>query len=286
MFDVAVAWYLFLAGVGSGSALVSFFLDSELLRLRRASRPARIAVAFGLVAGFAMVLAGAVLLLTDLGRPERSPYVFLYPQTSVMSFGAFSISSFLLFSLVQILIRIVFKPRVPAALFALTRWLSAVSALAVLAYTGFLLESWGGVAFWGSLLLPALFTVSGLSCGVSLLRLSGLTATGGKVDLSADLLRLSSRFDMVLIALEAALLAGYLFQMWYDASAAFAVSTLVGGALANVFWVGTVGSGLLVPLVLNALPIRHGAAARIAALLCVFAGSFCLRYCILFAPFV
>ena len=286
VFDVAVAWYLFLAGAGSGSSLAAFCLDGFLIRRGAGRSDLRTAVAFGLAVGFALVAAGALFLLVDLGRPERALYVFTRPHLSVMSVGAFSIAAFLAASLAQLLVRVAFKPRVPAAVFAAIRWLCALAALSVLLYTGFLLESWGGVRFWGSCLLPALFAVSGLSCGLSVLQACCLLASGGRFDLPAWMQRRIARVDLALVAVEAALLAGYLLQMWYDSGASLAVAALVEGRLACCFWVGAVAIGLLLPLAANLLATTaKGVAIRAASTLCVLAGSFCLRYCILFAPF-
>lgn len=286
MFGVAVAWYLFLAGAGSGVFLAAYCLDSALLRSGEASRTVRATVVFGYAAGFAMVAVGSLFLLSDLGRPERFSYVFFKLSSSVITFGAFSIALFLAGSFAQLLVRVIFKPQIPVAVHSALRGACAVFATAVLLYTGFLLESWDGVHFWDSMLLPFLFGVSGLSCGVSLIRIGGLLSTGGRFDLSAAFLRKSSRVEVGLLLLEAFLLFIYLGIMWYDAGAIYAVDVLLKGSLAHCFWVGVVLVGLLVPLGVSVASSRQGAVGRIAVALCALAGSYCMRYCILFAAFI
>lgn len=286
MFDVAVAWYLFMGGAGSGSLLAAFALDGFLLKAGLKERWARSAVLSCLIAGFVLVAIGSLFLLADLGRPERIVYVFLFPHESVMSFGAFSITLLLIASFAQIIVRVVPGAKIPAAAFSILRWLCALLSLSVLLYAGFLLKSWGGVEFWGSLFLPALFAVSGASCGASILQMSCWVMHGGRIDLPNWLVGRVLSIDFALIVIEAFLLSGYLVQMCYDAEAFLSVMALVNGRFALCFWVGVVAVGVIMPLAADLLHRwTGGVALRGCSVFGVLAGSFCLRYCILFAAF-
>lgn len=174
MVSVPMALYLFLAGAGAGLSLWAFCLDCALLRKSSEELGAKLTVASSLSLGFVAVGLGALLLWAELGRSDRVLGLFFYPQPNVMSFGFFALLAFLVSSAFQLALRVVFNLRVPVWVVAAVRWFCALSATAVVLYTGFLLRSWVGVEFWGSLFLPLLFAVSGLSSGLAVFSLTSV----------------------------------------------------------------------------------------------------------------
>lgn len=287
MFGISVAIYLFLAGAGSGAAVVAFCVDEAVLRRRGCVLSClRHLVMPGLLLGFVLVALGSVFLLVDLGRPERLLNMFMYPGSNLMSFGVFSITVFLASSAGQLLMRVVFNPAISDILYHAVRWTCVLSAAAVACYTGLLLQSWGGVAFWSSCLLPILFIFSSFSCGIALLVGSDFFIRRKPSDGVA--LRLMANVDGVLLVVEAFVLAGYLLTMWYDSEIArTSVLFMMTGDFSEVFWVGVVFVGLVLPIVLDLLPrgvrgpiaVAFGSAA-------VLVGAFMMRWCILFAAFI
>lgn len=280
MFSPLIIIYLFLAGTGCGTFVVAVFLSwrsrssCELARvLGDASLPV-----LGLSCG--LVVVGAGCLLLDLGRPELALEVLENPAGSVLSIGAWSLAVFVAFvsALIACRLRVV---RFSRLALRSVEALGCVSAVVVMVYSGLFLSTIWTLPFLASPLVPALFVVSSLSCGIGVVFVLPFAC-----DVSAGaLFCVLSRVDGVLLAIEALLVALLVALSFADPLSAPAAVRLVSGDMSLAFWGGLAVAGIALPFALEVCLRRPDArmAALTGALLLV--GGLCLRYCLCTVPF-
>ncbi|MBI4627699.1 MAG: polysulfide reductase NrfD, partial [Candidatus Rokubacteria bacterium] len=134
-----------------------------------------------------------------------------------------------------------------------------------------------GVPFWNSPVLPILYATYAIRGGLALL-LVVLPLTGGP----ADAHRLE--FLELWVAVSAAVMLGFYLGVMRNTNLAArrSVAELTGGRVAVAFYLGTVGVGLLVPIVVGlaglAGPLSQAALALVGALSLV--GDFFAKYAI------
>ncbi|MCL4425347.1 MAG: polysulfide reductase NrfD [Firmicutes bacterium] len=284
-----VAWYLFLAGAGAGVYMVAALATFGGKSSRFLVRP-------GVFLGAPLVAAGSLLLLLDLGRPERFLYAVLRPFSSMISVGTIILSVFLLIGFWHLWLLGPGRRKEDAV----PRWLvalGAIFAVGTATYTGLLLGVVRAIPFWNNPLLPFLFLVSSASSGLGIVLLWGVlqrrsTALEDREGPTLPILQDMARIDSGLLVLEALLLLFFLLVMVNSGPAAAAsVGLLVSGGYAAIFWLLVIGIGLLLPLGLEIWMSRQHARQAVTGLhtlaaisgLCLLAGSLSLRYIILLA---
>ncbi|WP_080799148.1 NrfD/PsrC family molybdoenzyme membrane anchor subunit [Arabiibacter massiliensis] len=284
--------YLFLGGAGAGAIALCSLVDLAWVRASFGTSarvsvdeapPTERALAFGLLAGFAALVLGILCLLFDLGRIDRVLALFTSPSATFLTVGAFALAALAACGAFLAAVRFAYLPDIPRAAVAAVEVLATVAGLAVMLYTGLLLQDVGGVAFWRTPFVPALFTLSSLSCGAALLLIA---AFFGEADTSlARLVSALARFDLAIIALEAlaaAALVGFALAGDHPAAAASA-ERLATGDLALRWWVGFGLCGLVAPLAVEAVAaLRRTTAPALRAALAVAAvlvlmGGFSMR---------
>ena len=240
-----------------------------------------------------MALAlGMVCLLADVGRADRLLLLLTSPALSHVAVGAWSLA---VCAVLAVLAALAWDGLVRRWRFAAVQVLQAalaLAALAVMLYTGLLLQSLSAVPLWATPWLPVLFTLSSLSCGSALV-LAAAQLTGAASAFATVLGRLAV-VDAVVIVLEAAALAVFAgtalagvggdFVVGRTAEAlAASAEALVAGEAAWLFWGGLVLAGLAVPFALDVILARlrrpRPAIALVAAA-CVLAGGLAMRYCV------
>ncbi len=291
MFGILTTAYLFLGGAGAGAVMLAALADLVWVREPFGSRarvsldeaqPAERMVALGLLAGLLALVLGAGCLLLDLGRPDRLDAFLTSVVPSLIATGAYAVAALAACGAFLAAVRFAYLPTVPRGAVAAVEVAAVALALVVMLYTGLLLQDTVGVALWRTPLVPALFALSSLSCGVAVLLACARFA--GPSDAEAALLvRRLVRFDLAVIALEAvcgALFAGFALASDHPAASASAAS-LVAGEQAVLWWAGFAACGIAAPLALEALSARMS--ANVARAVCAFAavfvlvGGFCLR---------
>lgn len=231
-------------------------------------------ISAGMCVGWVMVvgLKGCFHLL-HLGRPSRFYRLFLRPGSSWLARGLIFVALFTVFGALYLL----------SLWFPGTGWvlllkvLSAILALLVAAYSGFVMNYINGIPFWNSALLPLLFAVFGVLGGLAVIMLTGL---GGSIDLAIVLW-----FTPVFLLASAALTALYLWSATYMGPAARqSVKELLGGELALPLWLGVGLCGMALPAGLTLYMLLAEAPAgpllRISAL-AILTGIFSFNYCLL-----
>ena len=277
--------YLFLGGLVAGMmAIAGWFLFAD--RHRRAESVSYLLPGLGLV----LLTLGMFALFLDL---EHKPYFWRLYTTfqwrSPMSWGSWILLA-------------VYPAMVAALLLHPPAWLVArVPALGSLAkrlhadgafvrgvaasnmvlggllgiYTGVLLSTLGARPLWNSALLGPLFLASGLSSAAALVHMVARERARNSLSARAD-----NRFLQVEIVFIALFLIGLAGSTRVHGQA---VELLFGGPFTALFWVGVVGLGILVPLFIQSLAVKHRVAHTAVAPLLVLAGGLMLRFVIVYA---
>ncbi|EAA5448990.1 cytochrome c nitrite reductase subunit NrfD [Salmonella enterica subsp. enterica] len=287
VWDWPIAIYLFLIGISAGLVTLAILLrrfhpeaggsDSTLLRTT-------------LVLGPGAIIFGLLILVFHLTRPWTFwKLMFHYSFTSVMSMG---VMLFQLYMVVLVLwLAKIFEKEVIALQ---QRWLPRLGivqkvlalitpfhraletlmlVLAVLlgAYTGFLLSALKSYPFLNNPILPALFLFSGISSGAAVALIA--MALRHRSNPHSTEARFVHRIETPVVWLEIFLLAAFFIGL-----------ALGGGFWSWWFWLGVVGLGLIIPLLLKPWANRsvtfHGVLAVCGASL---TGVLLLRFFILYA---
>lgn len=282
-----IIWYFFLGGIAAGSYVTAALAD--LFGTSDDRRGVRVAyyIAFPLVA------VCGLLLIADLGRPERFWHMVLKSNTgwpmfkwwSPMSVGSAGLSTFGMFSFASFLgvlaedARFGLKRFSPLAarlrigltgrLFALG---GALSAFFLGSYTGVLLGATNQPIWSNTTWTGALFLASALSTGVATII---LIDRGLGLDVTEDAFERLERLDTWAMVLELILIAAFLLSL-----NKLAVLTIRQwpGILVLAF---VVPVGILAPLGLQRL---HRARAAELACILALAGGFALRAAVVGMP--
>ena len=102
MFGTFAVLYLFCGGTGAGAIAVCSLADLAWARQPFGTgtytqgpsvRPEARIVDFGFAAGLALLVLGIACLLLDLGRLDRVLMLFLNPQPTFVTVGAFALAA-------------------------------------------------------------------------------------------------------------------------------------------------------------------------------------------------
>lgn len=291
VFNMLTTCYLFLGGAGAGALVVLGVLECANAR-RRSERTQndsnRFERAFALpdeffARGWSLcfmaLAAGMLCLLADLGRPERLLNLLVAPELSAMAVGAYALIVALICAGAFALASLSDHASRGFKIVYVVAGVGIVAGVTAMAYTGILLQSLASVLFWQTPLLPLLFLLSSLSCGIAWVLL-GSAFVEARQPFVRPLVRLAG-IDGVLIGVEALCLAALLLSAYEGTGTRLAAEALLTGDLAPLFWGGVVICGLALPFVLERF-ITHGNSRTqfvwIAALL--LAGGLALRFCI------
>ena len=240
--------YFFLGGIAGGSYLVSTLED-----LFNADKDKdKNLIRSGRYLSFLCILASPILLIMDLGRPERFHHMLrIFKLRSAMSLGTWGLSFFGLFCGLTTAHQMAkdgllgwfpFAAQVFKALpIKVIESLGAFFGLFVASYTGVLLSS-TAVPIWGRAkhVLGPLFLTSGVSTGLSALSFI-LSLTRHK----HDTLERLDQAEMIAMTTELGLLASLVPILGPLGK------PLLTGKNGWTFITGTISAGLLVPLLLK-----------------------------------
>jgi formate-dependent nitrite reductase membrane component NrfD len=224
----------------------------------------------------------APLLIADLGRPDRFHHMLrIFKPLSPMNLGAWTLTGFTPIAVARAASHAANTGLLRGPLGALSRLVptrlaelaGCVLGLTLAGYSGVLLAA-TNIPLWAkSKLLGGLFMASALASGSAAVTLQA--ARRGAPD--ATLHRLSM-LESAASAGEMAVLAGYLAQSGKTAR------PLTRGRFAAPFWLGAVGAGALLPLLLHRFAGRRRGRAlqslSTVASVCTIAGSLALRWSI------
>ena len=259
--EMMIVWYFFLGGIAGGAYFTAAIADN--FGGPRDSRVAKI----GYLLSLPLTALCGLLLIADLGVPSRflnmlSMFKFWDP----MSIGAWGVGVFGIFTFISSVLSFsTSQSRV--ALRRKIGWVGMLFGFFLASYTGVLLSA-TALPLWGEArLMGALFLASGASTGMAAISLI-LFLTAGE---SLGKLKKADRYSMII---ELVVLAVFL------AALGSAAQPLLSGHFAALFWIGLVGIGLVVPLVLEFVGSGVKAVGAVGAVL-VLVGGFVLRYVVL-----
>jgi formate-dependent nitrite reductase membrane component NrfD len=283
-----IVLYFFFGGIAAGSYFIGALVD---LFGRERDRPiAKVAyyIAFPLVA-----ICG-ILLVVDLGRPERFWHMLIQSNTgwpmfkywSPMSVGAWALLLFGAFSGASFVGALAEDGRFGLSRFSgIAGWLhrgpigilfelgGAAVGFFIASYTGALLSA-TNQPFWSdSNLIGALFLASAASTGIATI----LIALAFRRNVPHDSIASLERTDRWAMVLEMALLLAFMASLGGLALA------FIGSLYGILLLVGTLLAGVLVPLFILWLPATPGSGRTVVAAALVLVGGFILRYAIVMA---
>jgi protein NrfD len=265
LWDVRVSLDLFLGGLGVGA----FLLGALLYTIDAKAYDAFVKKAFVLAP--ILVIAGLLLLLTELGRPLNViKTIYAVNPTSFMSIGIFLQSAFVA---VALLLAFSVVTKGVEGVCAKYVYVAAVLAGLVGLYHGFLLT---GIAKepWNNA-IPVIFFVSSILAGSSLLFLLNLD----KLDDVAQKFKLPIIINMILTLELAAVLAWAYNLALTTASSKHAYDVLMS-QFGLEFWGLSIFVGILVPLAILTLVILKQLSFKAVALptfATMVVGSFFLK---------
>ncbi|MCP8323636.1 MAG: polysulfide reductase NrfD [Candidatus Methylarchaceae archaeon HK02M2] len=249
-----IAFALFFGGLGGGAfmltSVTSFLTRDDFKNILK----------FGVIVGTVSAILAVISFMIDLGAVERALSVYSNPS-SMITIGTMILTIIIPLGLVYASfvppVRLNFpwsgNIRARTAIEVLLFILGAALA----SYTGFVLGLVGSSPFWGSPLLEVLFVLSGASTAIMAIALfmtplySSTKMEVAKKRIIEALHRLDLA-DGLLIIIELAIVLTLVFTSAYSISGATAASanSLISGSLSMIFWIGVIGLGLLVPLLI------------------------------------
>jgi formate-dependent nitrite reductase membrane component NrfD len=277
-----VILYFFIGGIAGGS-----YLTATLADLLGSARDASL-VRAGRYLSFVGIIISPILLIKDLGRPERFLHMLrVFKLRSPMSLGSWGLTLFGLccgfttaYQMTKdgLLNWLPFFPRLFKALpIKFIEVVGSFFGLFVASYTGVLLAA-TAVPAWARarLILGPLFLSSALSTSLASLSLILSLDRRNQAALEQDTLKKIERAELVAMSTELGLISALPFILGPLARPLFQ------GRVGVFFRVGTIGSGLIFPLLVGlAWKLTRKQTPRalsIGTSLQVLIGGFILRY--------
>jgi formate-dependent nitrite reductase membrane component NrfD len=258
--------YFFIGGTASGAYIVATIADMLGRREDRAH-----VLAGKLIALFG-VLVSLPLLVADLGRPERFLNMLrVFKPRSMMSTGSWALTAFGGFSGLAVAVELLraLSPRWPLLRFLVgplrvVSWLGILPAMYVGSYTGVLLSAtnvplWAGNRF----LMGPLFFSSAMSCGLAATNLGAhlrapFSASGEERFGRAEQRVLTT--ELAITAASALMLRGL-------------ARPLMTSRWGRLYQMGSLGAGMLLPLLLPRLGLQGGVWGVVSSVLVLIGGG-------------
>lgn len=249
--------------------------------------------------GFITIVLGMICLVLDLTNPLFFWRILVYYNpTSVMSIGVMALLFYI--PLVFVLMCVSLQTEITsfswlkwldpiisfcAKFRVILDWLVLILAIAICAYTGFLISALIRFPLINTAVLPALFVASGFSAGCAATKVLAAWLFGA--DRHGKDLHVLHAAEWPIMAVEAMCLLMIMVALVSGNAAAQAASVaFTTGIWSQVFWIGAVGVGFLVPLVLSffgSKAFRDSAGAFYTSGIAAICGMMCLRLFIIYA---
>ncbi len=284
---IPVALYLFAAGMGAAAFFVAVMAD-----LAGGKKYASVRLAGALIAPWPVII-GVLFLVVDLGNPQRfwemllrrgegfslaPPYLMFNPE-SIMSWGTWLLTLFTIIALIYMVACIIGIPFSWGSV--LTKIVGVIGlpfAVMVAVYTGVLLSATPN-PLWSNWVLPVVFIISatdtGLAAIIFILALMKLVNIIGDED---TVLHDLEKIDCWVIGVLLVCLAIFIGVGIQVAP----MRAMIGAKFGLLFWVGIVGLGLVVPMIIERKQSVSAHTSLVISAL-ILLGGFFLRYVILYA---
>ncbi|MBT5267976.1 MAG: polysulfide reductase NrfD [Candidatus Marinimicrobia bacterium] len=275
-----IPFYLFLGGISAGILIFSAYFT---LRNRQDELP--VAVKWMPLAVPFLIGIGLIALLMDLSHVLYFWQLFTNIRwESPMSWGAWTLGIIMPLSIAWIAtwVEDIFPKwdwkfdEIKTVINWLKNYRRYMAQILILLsvilgmYTGILLSAFNARPFWNTSILGPLFLTSGLSASAALISFFSKSEVEK---------RLFTRIDIILIGIELFMIIhlfmGHLAGTQVHIQAA---QMFLGGAFTVPFWVFVVGLGLLLPVVLEILELKHKFIPAIVPVVLIVAGNLMLRF--------
>jgi formate-dependent nitrite reductase membrane component NrfD len=266
-----IVLYFWLGGIAAGAYVIAAIAD--LL----GSEDDRATARTGRLIAFPLVLVCPLLLIKDLGRPERFYNMLrIFKLKSPMSVGSWALFAFGGFAGLSALLEMPALDHGRGAR-AAGRWLGLAgmpAGLFIGGYTGVLISATAIPLWWRNRLLwGPVFLASAFSTGVAAIEtILSLTRTGGP----GAMRRLGSAHLFGLLV-EAGLLGASISRLGR------AGDPLVRGRWRSLFLPGVAGVGLAAPILMSLSRREAGRGMSTVRAVCVLIGGLILRTCVVYA---
>jgi len=268
VWDWIIAVYLFLAGMSAGMVMIAIYLKRKIITGRAADNG--IIKATAILAPFG-IIAGLTILIFHLTKPLAFWKIMIYINpTSIMSMGVilFNIYMIILFTWLAMLFKdelllilnkfVGDKLNVIGVIIdkinpfeATIELILAILAITLAAYTGFLLSALKTFPLLNNPVLPVLFLFSSLSSGAAASLMCGVLVF--KQPMHCPSVKWIHKFERPVVLFELFLLLCFFSGLILGGGQkeVAAMAAIGAGFWAGWFWIGVVGLGMLLPLVLN-----------------------------------
>ncbi len=296
--EYPIAIYLFLGGLGGGILFINWLLATFVYA---GANLVPIMMGPNFIALIAIVI-GLFFLVFELGQPPVF-YRAYVAATSIIKWGAVLLTIASVGDLLWLLAN--WSPEVPILGFlsvfnflepiaGVCMGAAGLAGFGIMVYTGIMLSTLKAHSFWATPALPILFTTSALSTACAMCMLSfgiwpGVMGEGN--ELMAMLYGFSNynyyaaqvahhllhTVDIILMFCEVCILLIMVlsFLGYGNRTQQRVAARWVKGSYAPFFWVGMIGCGLVIPLILD---ISGGEIAGIIANVLVLCGGLLLRF--------
>ncbi|RXJ87138.1 NrfD/PsrC family molybdoenzyme membrane anchor subunit [Arcobacter sp. CECT 8985] len=286
-----ISVYLLLAGISGGAIIVALLIRFY----KNQTQTTPIYKSASLVA-FITILMGMVCLVGDLTRPLLFWQILInYNFNSVMSIGVAALMIYIPLTFVAVVFS--FEEFIKEKFAFLTKIIDLLKkfrvaiegilflfGVVICAYTGFLISVLVRFPLLNTSILPALFVISGLSAGTAALCIMAKRVFNENTH-SSDM-KILHKIEWPIMAIEILFLAMlYISLATGNEAGKIAVAGFHEGMWSNIFWIGVVFIGFVLPIILNFIPTKEHTTNKIfyISAMCSIVGVLCLRLFIIYA---
>lgn len=229
-------------------------------------------VTAGLFVAYALGALGGIAHLMFLGRPKRAFKMMRHVRASWVSRGFIGLSAFLCGASVFLAMSLMPFSGAWAAVQQLAYVIAAIGSLTMIGYMGFAYAASKGIPFWQSSLHPALYIAFAIRGGTAAMlviaAVAGTAWNGSLVDLWVSVTGIVAL--LFIFEMQGAWTSGNTASRW-------SVRDMLVGRLAVAFYGGTLGLGIIVPVLLLASSTLHSAAIMGVIGIASVAGDFFMK---------
>lgn len=304
VWDWPIAIYLLLVGISAGmvslSILIKFYVPAEY------GGGNNIIKSTAVVAPLAVII-GLAILIFHLTRPMTFWHLMIfYNPTSIMSLGVMLFQIYFVAialwivnlyreGLIHLIDTRIRRPRltalarkIVAAIADKAGWIEkTLLALAILlgCYTGFLLSALKSFPLLNNPVLPVLFLASGTTSGIAVAMLANAISRNRAANTAT--LRFIHKIENPVVYAELFLLFAFFVGLFLGGGQKTAAAqTALSGFWGGVFWIGIIGVGIAIPLIVSLMRDKHrqpGRGGLIVMATLSLVGVFLLRLFVLYA---
>ncbi|MGB9695887.1 MAG: NrfD/PsrC family molybdoenzyme membrane anchor subunit [Ignavibacteria bacterium] len=280
-----IAVYLFLGGLVAGMMIISGYLI-----VKGKVKNDYCSCFFTPMLSFILLSVGMLALFLDLEHKFYFWRMYVTFQiTSPMSWGAWILVLVYPALIFNMILRVPWY--LPRKLAFIEKWSEKINArpvyikligfsnifigIALGIYTGILLSSFGARPLWNSSVLGPLFLASGLSSASALIHMITKNVEERKLFAKADNMFLAIELLFIML-----LIIGLLSSTQAHIDA---IKIILSGSYAPIFWIFVIGTGIIVPLIIQPLAVKNRIKHTPVAPLLVIVGGLILRFVIVYA---